>query len=176
MVVNPATGSLQPLDFEQISKQVPELQKFGLKVDTISFEKPLDSSDIGPETWVRIAKIIKANYDDYCGFVILHGTDTMAYTASALSFILKNLSKPVILTGSQLPIGVLRTDGKENIITSIEIAAAAENGRPLVPEVCIYFENKLYRGNRTSKISAENFNAFQSANYPPLAEIGIHIP
>lgn len=175
MVVNSETGAMQPLNFDQISEQVPELKKFKFRLDTISFEKPLDSADIGPDIWVKIASIINDNYDNYDGFVVLHGTDTMAYTASALSFILRNLSKPVILTGSQLPIGVLRTDGKENIITAIEIAAAKEKGMAIVPEVCIYFENKLFRGNRTTKINAENFRAFQSANYPPLAEVGISI-
>ena len=175
MVHNPETGTLQPFDFDQISDQVPELKKFGYNLDAISFDPPMDSSDIGPDIWLNIASIIYERYDSYDGFVILHGTDTMAYSASALSFILSNLEKPVIFTGSQLPIGTLRTDGKENIITSIEIAAAKENGRPLVPEVCIYFENKLYRGNRTTKINTENFNAFQSANYPALAEVGINI-
>jgi len=175
MVQNPETGVLQPFNFDQISEQVPELKKFGCYIDAISFDPPMDSSDIGPDIWVNIASIIYEKYDDYDGFVILHGTDTMAYSASALSFILENLSKPVILTGSQLPIGTLRTDGKENIITSIEIAAEKYNGRAMVPEVCIYFENKLYRGNRTTKINAENFNAFQSANYPSLAEVGVNI-
>ena len=175
MVLNSDTGSLQPLNFDQISEHVPDLMKFGFRLDTISFEDPLDSSDIGPDIWIKIASIVMDNYDNYDGFVILHGTDTMAYTASALSFILRNLSKPVIFTGSQLPIGVLRTDGKENIITSIEMAAAKEDGKAIVPEVCVYFENKLFRGNRTTKINAENFSAFQSANYPPLAEVGINI-
>ena len=175
MVHNPTTGTLQPFDFNQISEQMPELKRFGCNLDAISFDPPMDSSDIGPEIWVNIANIIFERYDAYDGFVILHGTDTMAYSASALSFILENLSKPVIFTGSQLPIGTLRTDGKENIITSIEIAAAKENGKAIVPEVCIYFENRLYRGNRTTKINAENFNAFQSPNYPPLAEVGINI-
>lgn len=175
MFLNSDTGSLQPLNFDQISEQVPELKKFGFRLDTVSFENPLDSSDIGPDIWIKIASIVKDNYDNYDGFVILHGTDTMAYSASALSFILRNLSKPVIFTGSQLPIGVLRTDGKENIITAIEMAAAKEEGKAKVPEVCVYFENKLYRGNRTTKINVENFSAFQSANYPPLAEVGINI-
>jgi L-asparaginase len=175
MIQNPTTGSLQPLNFDQISEKMPELKRFGFHFQTISFDPPMDSSDIGPEIWVRIAEIIHENYNSFDGFVILHGTDTMAYTASALSFMLENLSKPVILTGSQLPLGILRTDGKENIITSIEIAAAKENGKSIVPEVCIYFENKLYRGNRTSKINAENFNAFQSANFPPLAQVGVDI-
>ena len=175
MVLNPATGSLQPLNFELISEQVPEIKKFGFHLQAISFDPPMDSSDIGPEIWIKIAEIIASNYDEFDGFVVLHGTDTMAYSASAMSFMLENLSKPVIFTGSQLPIGVLRTDGKENIITSLEIAAAKENGKPIVPEVCIYFENRLYRGNRTTKINADNFNAFQSANYPSLAKVGVYI-
>jgi L-asparaginase len=175
MVHNPVTGTLQPFDFDQISEKIPELRKFGFDLDAISFNPPMDSSDIGPDTWVNIASIIYERYSNYDGFVILHGTDTMAYSASALSFILTNLNKPVIFTGSQLPIGILRTDGKENIITAIEIAAAMENGKAIVPEVCIYFENRLYRGNRTTKINTENFNAFQSGNYPPLAKVGINI-
>jgi L-asparaginase len=175
MVQNHLTGALQPLNFEQISQQVPDLQKFGFTLDTISFDPPMDSSDVGPETWIRMAGIIQENYERYDGFVILHGTDTMAYSASALSFMLENLGKPVIFTGSQIPIGVLRTDGKENIITSVEIAAAKEFDKPIVPEVCIYFENRLYRGNRTTKINTDNFNAFQSPNYPPLAKAGIQI-
>lgn len=175
MVENPVTGTLQPFDFDQISDKVPELRKFGFKMDAVSFDPLMDSSDIHPDTWVNIASIIYDKYNEYDGFVILHGTDTMAYSASAMSFILGNLCKPVIFTGSQLPIGVLRTDGKENLITAIEIAAAKEEGRSVVPEVCIYFENRLYRGNRTTKINAENFNAFQSANYPPLAKVGIKI-
>jgi len=175
MVQNSLTGALEPLNFEEILKLMPELKKFGFNIQTLSFDLPMDSSDIEPEEWFKIAGIINDNYLDYDGFVILHGTDTMAYTASALSFILENLSKPVILTGSQLPLGTLRTDGKENFITAIEIAAAREEGRALVPEVCIYFESKLYRGNRTTKINAENFNAFQSANYPPLANVGVQI-
>ncbi len=175
MVQNQVNGTLQPLNFDQISDQVPELRKFGYCLHTISFDPPMDSSDIGPEIWVRMAQIVYENYDRFDGFVILHGTDTMAYSASALSFIFENLAKPVIFTGSQLPIGILRTDGKENFLTSIEIAAATEDGKPVVPEVCIYFENRLYRGNRTTKINAENFNAFQSPNYPPLGKVGIKI-
>jgi L-asparaginase len=175
MVHNPISGTLQPFDFTQISEQMPELKKFGFNLDAISFDPPMDSSDIGPDIWANIASIIYERYEEYDGFVILHGTDTMAYSASALSFIFENLSKPVIFTGSQLPIGTLRTDGKENIITSIEIAAAKENGKAIVPEVCIYFENRLYRGNRTTKINSENFNAFQSANYPALADVGVTI-
>jgi L-asparaginase len=175
MVHNAETGALQPLNFDQISEQVPELKKFGFQLDTISFDPPLDSSNVGPEIWKDLARMIYNYYDSYDGFVILHGTDTMAYTASALSFMFSNLSKPVILTGSQLPIGILRTDGKENLITSIEIAADKEDGKSIVPEVCIYFENQLFRGNRTTKINSENFNAFKSANYPNLAEVGIKI-
>ncbi|MFN8240656.1 MAG: asparaginase [Bacteroidales bacterium] len=174
MVNDPVTGSLVPIDFEHISDQVPELKKFGYRLKAKSFE-PVDSSNINTGSWIRIAGLIEENYNKYDGFVILHGTDTMAYTASALSFILRNLEKPVILTGSQLPIGVLRTDGKENLITAIEIAASESDGLPVVPEVCIYFDNKLMRGNRTTKISAEHFNAFESPNYPPLAEAGLHI-
>lgn len=175
MMRHPANGALHPLNFEEISGLMPELNKFGFRIQTISFDPPKDSSNIGPAEWHEIAGIIKEHYEEYDGFVILHGTDTMAYTASALSFLFENLEKPVILTGSQLPIGTLRTDGKENFITAIEIAAAREDGKPIVPEVCIYFESRLYRGNRTSKINAENFNAFQSANYPALAHVGVNI-
>lgn len=175
MVHEPATGALVPFDFTHISDQVPELRRFGYKLNTLTFNPVIDSSDINPDMWLRMVETIEKNYDDYNGFVVLHGTDTMAYTASALSFLLRDLGKPVILTGSQLPIGVLRTDGKENLITAIEISAAESNGKPLVPEVCIYFENKLTRGNRTTKLNAEHFNAFDSPNYPPLAEAGVHI-
>lgn len=175
MVNDPETGALAAFDFNQIQDQVPALKKFGFKLKTISFEDPIDSSDINPEIWIKLAQIIKDNHNKYDGFVILHGTDTMSYSASALSFMLENLHKPVIFTGSQLPIETIRTDGKENIITSIEIAAAKRNGKPIVPEVCIYFENHLYRGNRTRKYNAEYFDAFESPNYPPLAQVGIHI-
>ncbi|MFO8234265.1 MAG: type I asparaginase [Bacteroidales bacterium] len=175
MVRNPESGTLYPFDFSQIHNQVPELRGFGYKIDTVTFSPLIDSSDVTPEFWIKLAEIIQANYENYDGFIILHGTDTMAYTASALSFILKNLQKPVILTGSQLPIGTLRTDGKENLITAIEIAAAKKDKQPLVPEVALYFENCLYRGNRTTKVSSEHFNAFASPNYPKLAEIGINI-
>lgn len=175
MVNDPVSGALTTIDFESISDKMPELQKFGYKIKSLSFDPVTDSSNIGPESWVKMADIIRDNYDEYNGFVILHGTDTMAYSASALSFMLENLEKPVIFTGSQLPIGVLRTDGKENLITAIEIAAAREKGNSLVPEVCIYFDNKLMRGNRTAKLSAEHFDAFDSPNYPPLAETGLHI-
>ena len=175
MVKNPATGSLSPFDFSHIIDQVPELKSFGYNIETITFSPLIDSSDVTPDFWIKLANTIKENYSKYDGFLILHGTDTMAYTASALSFLLENLQKPVIFTGSQLPIGTLRTDGKENLITAIEIAATKKEEQPLVPEVAIYFENKLYRGNRTTKVSSEHFNAFASPNYPDLAEIGINI-
>jgi L-asparaginase len=176
MKQDPATGALKPFNFNQILEEVPELKKFGCKIDTHSFDPPIDSSDVKVEFWIEIAKLIDDNYRKYDGFVVLHGTDTMSYSASALSFMLENLDKPVIFTGSQLPIGMLRTDGKENLISSIEIAAAKnERGEARVPEVCIYFESQLYRGNRTTKYNAENFRAFRSANFPVLADIGIHI-
>lgn len=175
MVHDPETGSLIPIDFHHISDHVPELKKFGCKIHSISFDPVKDSSNIDPGIWVKMAEIIEHGYDDFDGFVILHGTDTMAYSASALSFMLENLAKPVIFTGSQLPIGLLRTDGKENLITAIEIASAYENGVPSVPEVCIFFDNRLTRGNRTTKMSAEHFDAFDSPNYPLLAEVGLHL-
>ena len=176
MIENPETGALENFNMEQLQKYIPELHNFGFCIDTYQFDPPMDSSDMDPEAWKRLVSIISDHYDQYTGFVILHGTDTMAYTASALSFMLENLSKPVILTGSQLPIGMLRTDGKENLITAIEIASARRpDGTPMVPEVCIFFENELMRGNRTTKINAENFNAFRSFNCPPLAKAGIHI-
>ena len=165
MIENPETGVLESFNFQHLKDNMPELKKLGYSVATIQFDPPMDSSEMGPDSWMKIVKIIADNYQKYDGFVVLHGTDTMSYTASALSFMLENLSKPVILTGSQLPIGMLRTDGKENLITAIEIAAAKENGLPLVPEVCIFFENDLLRGNRTSKINADNFNAFRSYKY-----------
>ena len=175
-IENPETGALEAFNFDQLQENVPELKRFNYRISSYQFNPPIDSSDMEPALWSKLVKIIHYNYDNFDGFVILHGTDTMAYTASALSFMLENLSKPVILTGSQLPIGVLRTDGKENLITSIEIAAAKyPDGRAIVPEVCIFFENLLLRGNRTTKINAENFNAFRSYNYPPLATAGIHI-
>lgn len=175
MKQNPQTGALSPFNFEHIEDEVPELKKFGYSFSTYSFVPLVDSSDISPDFWVRLATIIKENYDTYDGFVILHGTDTMSFTASALSFMIEGLAKPVVLTGSQLPIGMLRTDGKENLISAIEIAAAQQNGQPMVPEVAVFFENRLYRGNRTTKHNAEHFNAFRSFNYPPLAEAGITI-
>lgn len=175
MIENPETGALESFNFHHLLDNVPELKKLGSSISTLQFDPPIDSSDMDQDKWVELVKIISENYNYFDGFVILHGTDTMAYTASALSFMLENLDKPIILTGSQLPIGVLRTDGKENLITAIEIAAAKDNGKPIVPEVCILFENFLMRGNRTRKINAENFNAFRSQNYPPLARVGIHI-
>ncbi len=176
MKQDPDTLALAPFNFNQIKEEVPELKKFGCRIDSYSFDPVIDSSDVVPQFWVNLADLIQLNYDKYDGFVVLHGTDTMSYSASALSFMLDNLEKPVVFTGSQLPIGMLRTDGKENLISSIEIAAASdENGHAMVPEVCIYFESHLYRGNRTTKYNAENFRAFRSANFPVLAEAGIHI-
>jgi len=172
---NPTTGALQPLDFEHLESQVQEFQYLKTDVDIYQFDPPIDSSDMSPECWSKLVQIISENYDKYAGFVILHGTDTMAYTASALSFMLENLTKPVILTGSQLPVGQLRTDGKENLITSVQLAAARNaDGTPCVPEVCIYFSGKLLRGNRSTKQNAEGFNAFGSFNYPSLCEAGIN--
>jgi L-asparaginase len=174
MKQNIRTGALEPFDFAQIEEEVPELKKFGFMLDTVSF-KPIDSSEVTPGLWIQLARTVADNYEKYNGFVILHGTDTMAYSASALSFMLQNLGKPVIFTGSQLPIGMLRTDGKENLISAIETAASQKDGKPTAPEVCIFFQNKLLRGNRTTKFSAEHFNAFNSFNYPPLAEAGIYL-
>ncbi len=175
MVHDPESGSLIPIDFRHVTDHVPELRKLGFDIHSVSFDPVKDSSNIDPDVWIRMAEIIENSYNDFDGFVILHGTDTMAYSASALSFMLENLSKPVVLTGSQLPIGLLRTDGRENLITAIEIAAAMENDMPAVPEVCIYFDNKLTRGNRTTKLNAEHFDAFDSPNYLPLAEVGLHL-
>lgn len=175
MMQDMKSGQLKPFDFAHLTEQIPELKKFDIELSAISFEKPIDSSNMKPEIWVKMAETIRDNYNKYDGFVILHGSDTMAFTASALSFMLENLDKPVILTGSQLPIGIIRTDGKENLITAIEIAAAKKEDKPVVTEVCIYFEYQLYRGNRTHKFNAEHFEAFDSANYPVLAEAGVHI-
>lgn len=176
MKQDPETLALVPFNFNQIEEEVPELKKFGYTIDSISFDPVIDSSDVKPSFWVDLARIIEANYEKYDGFVILHGTDTMSYSASVLSFMLEDLEKPVIFTGSQLPIGMLRTDGKENLISSIEIAAAkGSKGKAVVPEVCIYFDSHLYRGNRTTKYNAENFKAFRSANCEVLADVGIHI-
>ncbi len=175
MVARPKTGSLGPMQFDQILDEVPELNKFGFLIKSIAFNPPIDSSNMSPKIWVKIANTIKRYYNQFDGFVILHGTDTMSYTASALSYMFENLDKPIILTGAQLPIGTLRTDGKENLITAIEIAAAKRNGRAIVPEVSIYFDFKLFRGNRTIKRDSENFSAFRSENYPPLAVAGVDI-
>ena len=170
---NPLTNALEPFNFEHLLKNVPELAQFDIEIDTYQFNPPIDSSNMSPALWQNLARIIADNYEGFDGFVVLHGTDTMAYTASALSYMFENLTKPVILTGSQLPIGQLRTDGKENIITSIEIASALdEDGHALVPEVCIYFSGSLLRGNRTTKKSADNFRAFESFNYLHLANAG----
>ena len=175
MITDPVTGSYKPVNFKNLSDKVPDLKSFGFKLETISFNPPIDSSNMKPDSWVKIAQILKKNYALFDGFVVLHGTDTMAYTASALSFMLRNFNKPVILTGSQLPIATLRTDGKENLITAIEIAASKRKGQARVPEVCIYFENKLFRGNRTTKRNATFFDAFESPNYDYLAKAGIKI-
>ncbi len=175
MIHHPETYELIPFDFSHFKTQIPEINKFDIEIDTYECENIIDSSDLKPELWQNLAKIIFDNYDKYFGFVILHGTDTMAYTASALSFMLDNLSKPVIITGAQLPIGKLRTDGKENLISSIEIAADEQNKKPIIQEVCIYFEYKLLRGNRATKKSAEYFDAFCSPNFPSLADAGINI-
>lgn len=170
------SNSLAPLDTERVMSFLPELKQMHVDIQSVAFSPLIDSSDIVPDNWVKIAQIIEEYYDRFDGFVVLHGTDTMAYSASALSFMLKNLSKPVIFTGSQLPVGVLRSDAKENLITSIELAAARdENGDAIVPEVCLFFEDKLMRGNRTTKRNAEDFNAFASFNYPELAKAGVHI-
>jgi L-asparaginase len=176
MVQNQATGALEPFKFGQLTENLPELKRFGFDIATVQFSPPIDSSDVDTSHWELLVKIISEGYDKYDGFVVLHGTDTMSYTASALSFMLEGLNKPVILTGSQLPIGVIRTDGKENLITAVEIAAAKnDKGEPLVPEVCILFKSDLMRGNRTTKVNIENFSAFRSYNYPPLAVAGVHI-
>ncbi len=175
MVQRPESGTLAPVKFDQILNEVPELNKFNFNIQTVIFNPALDSSNMNPSVWVKIAATIKKNYNEFDGFVILHGTDTMAYTASALSYMFENLDKPIILTGSQLPIGTIRTDGKENLITSVEIAAAKEGDKSRVPEVCIYFDFKLYRGNRTVKRDSEQFSAFHSVNYPALATAGVDI-
>jgi L-asparaginase len=175
MIKNAETGALEPFRFKDVYEHLPMLNIIEAEIVCEEMLPLIDSSDTNPDFWKRLARRIYDNYEKYDGFVVLHGTDTMSYTASALSFLLENLSKPVILTGSQLPLGVMRTDGRENILNSIEIASAHTNGVPRVPEVCIYFENSLYRGNRTYKDNAEHFNAFMSANYPKLAEVGVNI-
>ena len=175
MVKDFKTGSLKAFNFKNLLDRIPELQLLDCNIDTVTFKNPIDSSNMKPEYWVQIAEIIETNYNKFDGFVVLHGSDTMSYTASALSFMLENLAKPVIFTGSQLPIGDLRTDAKENLITSIQVASMQYKGKPTIKEVCLYFEYKLYRGNRTIKLNAEHFQAFASLNYPDLAESGVHL-
>jgi len=175
MITDADTGVLKPFDFSQITTQVPELKLFDCEIETISFDTPIDSSNMTPQVWQDLVRLIEENYRSYDGFVVLHGTDTMAYTASAVSFMVQNLRKPIVFTGSQLPIGIIRTDGKENLITAIEIAASYKDGVAVVPEVSLYFEYKLYRGNRITKLSAHHFNAFETFNYPYLAQAGINI-
>lgn len=170
MKTNPETGSLAPFDFSQIINEVPELRKFDITIDTITFDPIIDSSNVQPAQWCDMVLLLQQNYQKYDGFVVLHGTDTMSYTASAVSFMMENLAKPIIFTGSQIPMGVLRTDARENLISAIEIAASGT-----VPEVCIYFQTELLRGNRTTKKNSEYFDAFKSENYPALAEAGINI-
>jgi L-asparaginase len=175
MVRNEETGALKAFDFDALINEIPEIKKLKCKIEATSFDEPIDSSNMEPSNWLDIAQIIFDNYDRHDGFVVLHGSDTMAYTASALSFLLENLSKPVILTGSQLPIGEVRTDAKENLLTAVEIAATKKNGKAVVPEVAIYFEYDLYRGNRSTKSNAEDFEAFTSPNYPVLAQAGVSL-
>ena len=176
MKEDPMDGTLKPFDFSQIMEEVPELNKFDVKIDSYTFDPLIDSSDVEPSLWISLAELIRDRYEEYDGFIILHGTDTMAYSASTLSFMLEGLTKPVVFTGSQLPIGVPRTDGKENLISAVEIAAAKDpEGHAYVPEVAICFDSLLLRGNRSTEYSAEAFNAFASPNCPPLAEAGINI-
>ena len=175
MMQDPKTGALVPFDFDNIYKHLPVLQNFGYQIDFYSFNPLIDSSNMSPDFWAMLARKITDNYEQYDGFVVLHGSDTMAYTASALSFMLENLNKPVVLTGSQLPMGVVRTDGRENFLAASEIAAAREDDTAIVPEVSIFFQDQLLRGNRSTKFNAENFNAFVSTNFPALAEVGVHI-
>lgn len=176
MVENPETGTLEAFDFSHLYSQIPEMKRLKFHVDHIVFNPVIDSSEIVPEHWRKMVKTIEENYEQYDGFVILHGTDTMSFTASALSFMLEGLRKPVVLTGAQLPIGKLRTDARENLITALEIAAdKSADGNPIVSEVCVFFQNDLMRGNRTTKLNADNFNAFRSFNYPQLAKSGIVI-
>jgi L-asparaginase len=175
MIKNPETGALKSFDFNNLLIKIPELKLLDCTIETVSFEEPIDSSNMSPQYWIKIADIIETYYHSCDGFVVLHGSDTMSYTASALSFMLENLSKPVIFTGSQLPIGDLRTDAKENLITSIQVASLRDYDGPIIKEVGLYFEYKLYRGNRTTKINAEHFEAFASLNYPELLESGVHL-
>lgn len=175
MVKDFETGVLKAFDFKKLLKNIPELHLLDCEIATVSFDNPIDSSNMNIQEWVKMATIIQENYETFDGFVILHGSDTMSYSASALSFMLENLDKPVVFTGSQLPIGDLRTDAKENLITAIQVAALQHKNKPVITEVCLYFEYKLYRGNRTTKISAEHFNAFSSPNFQALAESGVHL-
>lgn len=175
MIKDFETGALKAFNFNELLQNIPELKLLEHTIDTISFKEPVDSSNMNPEQWIQIAKIIDDRYESYDGFVVLHGSDTMSYTASALSFMFENLTKPIIFTGSQLPIGDLRTDAKENLITSIQIAGLQKQGRPVISEVGLYFEYKLYRGNRTTKVNAEHFQAFSSLNYPALVESGVYL-
>jgi len=175
MIKDPETGALRAFDFENLLVRIPELKLLDCTIETYSFDIPIDSSNMNPNYWVQIAEVIEKKYDAFDGFVILHGSDTMSYSASALSFMLEHLAKPVIFTGSQLPIGDLRTDAKENLITSIQIASLQHYNKPIIKEVGLYFEYKLYRANRTTKINAEHFEAFDSLNYPDLAESGVHL-
>lgn len=175
MKTDAETGTLVPFDFSGIYDEFPSLKRLRVDIEVLTLSPVIDSSNVSPDNWLELARLIRDNYARYDGFVVLHGTDTMSYTASALSFLLENLRKPVVFTGSQIPIGVLRTDGRENLITAIEIAGARRDGRPVVPEVSLYFQNRLFRANRTTKRSAEALNAFLSYNYPPLAEVGVSI-
>lgn len=175
MIKDFETGALKAFNFSELLQNIPELKLLEHTIDTVSFKEPIDSSNMNPEKWVQIARIIEERFEQYDGFVVLHGSDTMSYSASALSFMFENLTKPIIFTGSQLPIGDLRTDAKENLITSIQVAGLQKQGRPVISEVGLYFEYKLYRANRTTKINSENFQAFSSANYPPLAESGVYL-
>lgn len=175
MIKDPETGALRAFDFDNLLIRIPELKLLDCNITTTTFKTPIDSSNMEPKYWVDIAEIIEKNYDSCDGFVVLHGSDTMSYTASALSFMLEHIAKPVVFTGSQLPIGDLRTDAKENLITSIQVASLQKYNKPIIKEVCLYFEYKLYRANRTTKINAEHFEAFASLNYPDLAESGVHL-
>ena len=176
MIKDPESGHLGSFDFNSVYEHIPELKRLQIEITTKSFNNPVDSSEMEPKDWIEIARIIKEEYDHFNGFVILHGTDTMSYAASALSFMIQDLKKPIIFTGSQLPIGVIRTDGKENLITAIEIAASKDsNGESIIQEVAVYFEYSLYRGNRSSKVSSNQFEAFQSPNYPEIALAGVNI-
>jgi len=175
MIKNFETGALAAFNFDELLFKIPELKQLDCSIDTISFEEPIDSSDMNVERWKELGNIINDAYDDYDGFVVLHGSDTMSYTASAISFMFENLTKPIIFTGSQLPIGDLRTDAKENLITAVQIAGLQKKGKPVITEVGLYFEYKLLRANRTTKINAEHFEAFQSLNYPCLVESGVHL-